>query len=484
MSSLRPRRATKTRPGSFIQTNGRLSCIFHDVTVAVYARISRDEVGEGLGVERQQQDCEALCRRRGWGPIRRYVDNDVSAFTGRTRPAYQRLLRDIAADDVKIVVAWAPERLHRSPRELEDFLELIERTATVVETIKAGAWDVSTSHGRLVARMLGAVSRAESERTGERVSRAHQQAKERGLWRGPIPYGMRPSAKAGLPEVDDAQGRVVEEIFQRVLRGEALTAIALDLNRRGVRPRRGQAWTHTGLKRLMSSPALGGMVQSESGPRRAAFEGVLSPEDWRAAGAALRRRPKGEARRPREALTLLGGLLTCEQHGHTCVGGSAAHAATYTAGLPGQCHISIKRTTADDVVTALVLGRLRMADAMNLFRPRHDRSAAETEVASLRLRRDELADLVAEGLLTASSTRPRLVAIAERLRHLQADQDPPRMDPRLLEDPEDVWQKWTMPQRREALRVIFKAVTVHHIGPAGGPRADPTRIRVAWADSD
>ena len=87
------------------------------------------------------------------------------------------------------MLAWAPERLHRSPRELEDFLELIERAGTGVETIKAGAWDVSTSHGRLVARMLGAVSRAESERTGERVSRAHQQPRSGACGAGPSPTG-------------------------------------------------------------------------------------------------------------------------------------------------------------------------------------------------------------------------------------------------------------------------------------------------------
>jgi site-specific DNA recombinase len=109
-----------------------------------------------------------------------FTDNDTSAFRGRRRAAYEQLLESIRAGQVQTVLAWAPERLHRSPRELEDFLELIERQSVTVETVKAGAWDVSTSHGRLVARILGAVSRAESERTGERVSRAHQQAKAAG----------------------------------------------------------------------------------------------------------------------------------------------------------------------------------------------------------------------------------------------------------------------------------------------------------------
>src|SRR5664280_1201945 len=125
----------------------------------VYCRISRDELGEGLAVERQEHDCRQLCQRRDWTVAAAYVDNDLSAFSGRTRPAYQQLFAAIRSRQLDVVVAWAPERLHRSPRELEDFLELIEATGTAVETVKAGTWDVTTSHGRLVARMLGAVSR-------------------------------------------------------------------------------------------------------------------------------------------------------------------------------------------------------------------------------------------------------------------------------------------------------------------------------------
>ncbi len=301
---------------------------------AVYTRISRDEAGEGLGVARQRSDCEALLARKGWVLAGEYCDNYLSAFTGRPRPAYQRLLLDLAAGRVDAVVAWAPERLHRSPRELEDFIQLLDETGAHVETVKAGAWDVSTSHGRLVARMLGAVSRAESERTGERVARAHAQAKQAGLWRGPIPFGMQTSDEPGKPEPDVAQAPIVEEAFLRVLRGDALTAIARDFNARGLLPRRGQRWSHTGISRLIGSPALGGMVNIGGEFVPAAFDGVVSEQRWRSAQAALVRRPRGEARRPREKLTLLGGILTCAEHGDLLWGGGKIHAAIYVPGAP------------------------------------------------------------------------------------------------------------------------------------------------------
>jgi DNA invertase Pin-like site-specific DNA recombinase len=450
---------------------------------AMYARISRDDAGDGLGVQRQLQDCAALVKRRGWINAGRYIDNDVSAFSGRVRPQYERLLNDIRLGRIDVVIAWAPERLHRSPRELEDFIDLIEQTGVAVETVKAGTWDVSSSHGRLVARMLGAVSRAESERTGERVSRAHRQAQERGCWRGPIPFGMQASGTPGLPEPDDATAEVVRGIYARVRLGDALTRIATDLNAAGVRPARGKAWTHTGISRLIASPALGGMVSIDGEFRRAAFQGVVDTEEWHAARAALRRRPRGASRRPREKLSLLGGILRCEAHGYVCVGGSASHAATYVAGMPGQCFVSITRDAADLAVTELVVARLNRPDAADLLQPRVDHRRLDEEASSLRRRRDELAELIGDGLLPATATRPKLAAIADRLAEIESSRTPSPFAEVSLTDARATWTSWTMPQRREVLSILFDKITVRHVGQRHGPRADPTRIDFVWAPS-
>lgn len=451
---------------------------------AIYTRISRDEAGEGLGVARQREDCDALIARRGWSYAGEYCDNDLSAFNGRPRPAYQRLMRDLAERRIDAVVAWAPERLHRSPRELEDFIQLLDVTGAVVETVKAGAWDVSTSHGRLVARMLGAVSRAESERTGERVARAHAQAKQAGYWRGPIPFGMQTSDVPGWPEPDVSQVAVVEEVFARVLRGDALTRIASDFNQRGLLPRRGQRWTHTGIARLIASPALGGMVEVDGEYVPAVFEGVVSEQRWRAAQASLRRRPRGEARRPREKLTLLGGILTCDEHGDVLWGGGKAHAAIYVPGAPGlNCHVSITRAAADDFIERLVVRRLRQPDAADLLQtPSGQLEDVKVEAGQLRSRRDDLATLIAEGLLTASSAREQLAAIAAKLVELDAAANDQPFTGEDLINPAMAWGSWSMPQRRSALRALFRSITLQHTDGRNGPRADPTRLRVTWAE--
>src|SRR6476469_748395 len=105
----------------------------------LYARISQDRDGTMLGVERQRADCEKVIESRGWELTGLYVDNDVSAYSGKPRPEYLRLLGDLEAKRIDAVVAWHPDRLHRSPRELEDFVTIIENAGAAVETATAGS---------------------------------------------------------------------------------------------------------------------------------------------------------------------------------------------------------------------------------------------------------------------------------------------------------------------------------------------------------
>ena len=64
---------------------------------AIYSRISRDFTGERAGVARQEEDCRAKASALGWEVVRVFVDNDVSAYSGKRRPGYQTMLQAIEA---------------------------------------------------------------------------------------------------------------------------------------------------------------------------------------------------------------------------------------------------------------------------------------------------------------------------------------------------------------------------------------------------
>src|SRR4051794_33759420 len=102
---------------------------------AIYCRISQDRGGEGLGVQRQEADCRAYCERRGWAIAEVLVENDTSAYGHKRRPLYEHLCTRIADGTYDALVVWHPDRLHRSPAELESFIDLVEATHVDVASV-------------------------------------------------------------------------------------------------------------------------------------------------------------------------------------------------------------------------------------------------------------------------------------------------------------------------------------------------------------
>lgn len=177
----------------------------------IYCRISQDRTGAGLGVERQRQDCEALAERNGWDVVEVYVDNDVSAFSGKKRKDYLRMLDDLEQGTATVVIAWHTDRLHRSPTELEAYIDLSERRGVATHTVQAGTVDLATPSGRMTARILGAVARQESEHKGHRVARARQQKAMSGEWAGGIrPFGWGVPTGETRKRVDRKTGEETE----------------------------------------------------------------------------------------------------------------------------------------------------------------------------------------------------------------------------------------------------------------------------------
>jgi hypothetical protein len=83
---------------------------------AIYARISNDpgtanddqprRGGNGLGVQRQQDDCRALADQLGWEVVAVHVDNDISAYNGKTRPGFEALLDGMKRGEIEAVLCW------------------------------------------------------------------------------------------------------------------------------------------------------------------------------------------------------------------------------------------------------------------------------------------------------------------------------------------------------------------------------------------
>jgi Resolvase, N terminal domain len=104
---------------------------------AVYTRISQDATGQRASVTRQLEDCEALADRLGWEVTHRYGDNDLSAYSGRTRPGFEAMLKAMADSEFGAVICWHPFRLFRSMKDLERVIVIAHDRGVQLRAVNA-----------------------------------------------------------------------------------------------------------------------------------------------------------------------------------------------------------------------------------------------------------------------------------------------------------------------------------------------------------
>ncbi len=222
---------------------------------AIYARISRDVDQTGLGVARRIEGCTKLCATNGWTVVRVFEDNDISAYAGKPRPDYQAIVEQLGSFDV--LVAWHPDRLTRSPAELETLIDAVEQAGVQIATVTAGAYDLSTAPGRMSALIVGAVARQESEHKSERIRRKTRQLAEAGKAYG---GGMRPCGyEVDKITVNDTEAAEIVNMVDKVLEGHSVRSMVIDMSQRSV-PTAGKAkeWTRRVVRGVMLNPRITG----------------------------------------------------------------------------------------------------------------------------------------------------------------------------------------------------------------------------------
>ncbi|MEU1559474.1 recombinase family protein [Streptomyces mirabilis] len=273
----------------------------------IYCRISQDRTGAGLGVDRQREDCEALAARNDWDVVEVYIDNDVSAFSGKKRKRYSQMLDDLEQGTATVVIAWHTDRLHRSPTELEKYINLCEQRGVTTQTVQAGALDLATSGGRLVARMLGNVARHESEHKGERVARARQQRAMAGQWAGGVrPFGWGVPTDETRKKIDRKTGEetevpvldmtkaVPEEAealrhwTDEILSGGSIRSLVKWCADKGILSTRGNPITHTDVREMLMRHRNAGIaVYRGEEVGRGKWDAIVDEAKYRAVVAIL-----------------------------------------------------------------------------------------------------------------------------------------------------------------------------------------------------
>jgi len=162
---------------------------------------------------------------------------DDGGFSGGTmeRPALQRLLADIAAGRIDIVVVYKIDRLTRSLADFARMVEIFERHEVSFVSVTQ-SFNTTSSMGRLTLNVLLSFAQFEREVTGERIRDKIAASKKKGLWMGgtlPLGYDVPPEGTRVLA-VNTAEADVVRLIFSRYLELGSVHALAQNLRQQGI----------------------------------------------------------------------------------------------------------------------------------------------------------------------------------------------------------------------------------------------------------
>jgi DNA invertase Pin-like site-specific DNA recombinase len=280
---------------------------------AVYTRKSTDEglEKEFNSLDAQRESCEAFIasqRSEGWVLVPdRYDDGGVSGGT-LERPALKRLLADIDAGLVDVIVCYKIDRLSRS---LMDFAKLVQtfdaHEVTFVSVTQS--FNTTTSMGRLTLNILLSFAQFEREVIGERVRDKIAASRARGMWMGgPVPLGYRvENRKLVVDEPAAATVRRVFEGFAEIGSGKRLLPI---LAEEGLVTKTGRPFDKGALYKLLVNRVYLGEAVHKGRAFPGEHAAIIPRALWDRVHAILSRSPRTRGQQSRsQNPALLRGLL-------------------------------------------------------------------------------------------------------------------------------------------------------------------------------
>jgi site-specific DNA recombinase len=223
------------------------------VRCAIYTRVSTDQGldQEFNSLDAQYEAASAYIKSQahaGWTLIRSRYDDGGYSGGSTDRPDLQKLLDDIRARKIDVIVVYKVDRLTRSLADFAKLVELFDAHGVSFVSVTQ-QFNTTTSMGRLTLNVLLSFAQFEREVTSERIRDKIAASKRKGLWvGGTLPFGYE--MKEGKIAIVEDEAELVRLIFRRYLELGSVNELVRHLKERNIRTR---------IKQLSSGAARGGI---------------------------------------------------------------------------------------------------------------------------------------------------------------------------------------------------------------------------------
>jgi site-specific DNA recombinase len=331
---------------------------------AVYTRKSSEEglEQEFNSLDAQRESCESFIasqKSEGWVLVPdRYDDGGISGAT-LERPALKRLLADIEARRIDVVVVYKIDRLSRALMDFAKLVEVFDRNSVTFVSVTQ-SFNTTTSMGRLTLNILLSFAQFEREVIGERIRDKFAASRKKGMWMGGfVPLGY--DVKDRKLVVNEADAKRVRTIFERFIKIGSATTLVRTLRAEGVTGKYDKLVDKGYIYKLLNNRIYIGQAVHKGIAYPGEHEAIVSQTLWDKVHSILADSPRQRAARTRaQTPALLKGLIfgptgRAMTPTHTRKGGKLYRYYVSTDVLkrdPNAC--TVKRVAAAEIESAVI----------------------------------------------------------------------------------------------------------------------------------
>jgi len=253
---------------------------------------------------------------KGWAELPCRYDDGGHSGSGLERPALARLMQDIEAGEIDVVVVYKIDRLTRSLADFVRLIEIFDRRNIALVSISQ-AFDTSDSMGRMILNVLLTFSQFERELIAERVRDSIRTRKRHGEMHGGLPPFGYIATPNGL-KIDNSEAKIVRFIFDEFLRTRRYTRVMAAVREQGLRssvkysprgkPRGGTPISPSTVYSIVQNPMYVGEIRGHDRTYPGKHEPLISREIWDEAQVICQDRKRREPNN-RDTDHFLAGLL-------------------------------------------------------------------------------------------------------------------------------------------------------------------------------
>lgn len=272
---------------------------------------TQEQAQEGYSIPAQKEKCTAFCVARD------YIIHDIYTDAGYSganlnRPGIQRLIQDVKAGLIDVVVVYKLDRLSRSQKDTLFLIEDVFLKNNVDLVSMQESFDTSSPFGRAMVGILSVFAQLERESIRERTMMGQRERAKEGLHHGgrmsPIGYEYEGDSLV-INEFEAAQVRLIYNLF---LEGKSMASIAKYMREAGFRHKYSNYKNTRTVANILSRAVYAGKTKYRNEYFQGQHEPIITEENWCKVQDMLKRMRDNQVKRSPSTDNLLKDILYCD----------------------------------------------------------------------------------------------------------------------------------------------------------------------------